>query len=125
MPSLARASMLGVWISAPKQPMSEKPRSSARMTMMFGCLAVASAKQNEAVRAKNDKSATWLKSFCVVFILVGECNRASLPRLLQGFMTFGSVRSFHEITDSQLQSHTPKSECCCGQCLTTKARRHQ
>lgn len=34
--SCARASMLGVWISEPKQPQSEKPRSSATMTRKLG-----------------------------------------------------------------------------------------
>src|SRR5471032_3338403 len=35
-PPAARASMLGVGISLPKQPQSEKPWSSARMTTILG-----------------------------------------------------------------------------------------
>ena len=38
--SSARASMLGVWISEPKQPQSEKPRSSATMTRKLGLFSV-------------------------------------------------------------------------------------
>lgn len=34
----ARLLMLGVWISEPKQPGSEKPRSSATMRRKFGFL---------------------------------------------------------------------------------------
>lgn len=40
MPSLASLSRLGVSISLPKQPMSEKPRSSATMRRMCGRLPV-------------------------------------------------------------------------------------
>ena len=60
-PSRARASRLGVSISPPKAPMSEKPRSSATMTRMLGrepgpagaalADAAAAAAMNVSVRA--------------------------------------------------------------------------
>ncbi|MNI86116.1 hypothetical protein D3C73_1431790 [compost metagenome] len=68
-PSVSSLSRLGVWISLPRADRSEKPRSSATISRMFGCLTVGVAMAWLAPSMSKPRAARGLRQFMRMLFL--------------------------------------------------------